>query len=73
MGKLNLNYTYEHTFKLNDFNGSLDLLLELIKNKKIHIRDVNLIELATQYIQIIDEIKEMEIDIAGEYLVMVLH
>ncbi|WP_334687376.1 hypothetical protein [Mycoplasmopsis felis] len=29
-------------------------------------------ELATQYIQIIDEIKEMEIDIAGEYLVMVL-
>ncbi|WP_322900776.1 segregation/condensation protein A [Mycoplasmopsis felis] len=70
MGKLNLNYTYEHTFKLNDFNGPLDLLLELIKNKKIHIKDVNLIELATQYIQIIDEIKEMEIDIAGEYLVM---
>ncbi|TDV24206.1 condensin subunit ScpA [Mycoplasmopsis mustelae] len=66
----NLNYNYEHHFKLNDFDGPLDLLLELIKRKKISIMEVNLIELATQYISIISELKEAEIDVAGDYLVM---
>ncbi|MGZ9755655.1 segregation/condensation protein A [Mycoplasma sp. 246B] len=66
----NLNYSYEHNFKLADFDGPLDLLLELIKAKKISIMEVNLIELATQYIQIINHLKEAEIDIAGDYLVM---
>ncbi|SYV97489.1 segregation/condensation protein A [Mycoplasmopsis edwardii] len=68
--KYQVNYSSDYVFKLNDFDGPLDLLLSLIKDKKIDIMDVNLIELATQYIDIINQIKETEIDIAGDYLLM---
>ncbi|WP_406613750.1 segregation/condensation protein A [Mycoplasma corogypsi] len=60
----------EYTFKLKDFDGPLDLLLSLVKDKKINILDINLLEIATQYLDIIHQLKEDEVDIAGEYLVM---
>ncbi|WLP85750.1 segregation/condensation protein A [Mycoplasma seminis] len=64
------SYYSDYTFKLQDFDGPLDLLLSLIKDKKIDIFDINLVELADQYLQIINQLKETEIDIAGDYLVM---
>lgn len=57
-------------FSLGDFNGPLDLLLDLIKKKNIDIFEVNMVELATQYLQIIDDLQAKDIDIASEYLVM---
>ncbi|WP_245579603.1 segregation/condensation protein A [Mycoplasma leonicaptivi] len=67
---IGINYNSEYKFKLNDFDGPLDLLLALVKEKKVNILDVNLVELATQYIEIIEQIKETEIDIAGDYLLI---
>ncbi|SJZ44711.1 segregation/condensation protein A [Mycoplasmopsis verecunda] len=64
------SYYSEYTFQLQDFDGPLDLLLSLIKDKKIDIFDINLVELADQYLKIINQLKESEIDIAGDYLVM---
>ncbi|UUD36014.1 segregation/condensation protein A [Mycoplasmopsis citelli] len=63
----NLN---EYTFKIKQFDGPLDLLLSLIKDKKMSIFDVDVADLATQYLQIIAQLKENEIDIAGDYLLM---
>ncbi|MFV8414285.1 segregation/condensation protein A [Mycoplasma sp. Sp48II] len=63
-------YYSEYTFQLQDFDGPLDLLLSLIKDKKISIFDINLVELADQYLKIINQLKDSEIDIAGDYLVM---
>ncbi|WP_036463670.1 segregation/condensation protein A [Mycoplasmopsis sturni] len=60
----------EYTFKINEFNGPLDLLLALIKDKKISIMEVDLVELANQYLEILNQIKEHEIDLAGDYLLM---
>ncbi|RIV16981.1 segregation/condensation protein A [Mycoplasmopsis gallopavonis] len=60
----------DYTFKINDFDGPLDLLLSLVKDKKINILEVNLLEVANQYLEIINQLKESEIDIAGDYLVM---
>lgn len=57
-------------FSLGDFNGPLDLLLDLIKKKNIDIFEVNMVELATQYLQIIEDLQAKDIDIASEYLVM---
>lgn len=57
-------------FSLGDFNGPLDLLLELIKKKNVDIFEVNMVELATQYLKIIEDLQAKDIDIASEYLVM---
>ncbi|QNM93703.1 segregation/condensation protein A [Mycoplasma sp. Pen4] len=64
------SYYSEYTIKLSQFDGPLDLLLSLIKDKKISIWEVNLVEVANQYLQIIRNISSEEIDIAGDYLVM---
>ncbi|AWX42641.1 segregation and condensation protein A [Metamycoplasma cloacale] len=59
-----------HVFKLKNFDGPLDLLVHLIKEKNIDIFDVDLAELATQYLEIIKGLEAYEFDIASEYLVM---
>ncbi len=59
-----------HSFALEKFNGPLDLLLTLVKKKNISIFEVDLVDLATQYLEIISEVTKHNVDIASEYLVM---
>ncbi|WP_406615274.1 segregation/condensation protein A [Mycoplasmopsis hyopharyngis] len=56
--------------KLENFDGPLDLLLSLVQDKNINIMDIDLADLATKYLAIIQSIQEQDIDIAGDYLVM---
>ncbi|QCZ36665.1 segregation/condensation protein A [Mycoplasma nasistruthionis] len=65
----NPNYA-EFTFQFDEFEGPLDLLLNLVREKKMNIESINLVELANQYLEIIDSLKQDDIDVAGEYLVM---
>lgn len=60
----------EYKISLEDFDGPLDLLLNLVQDKKIDILEINLADLASQYLEIISNLKEEELDIAGEYLFM---
>lgn len=60
----------DHNFSLDIFNGPLDLLLTLVKKKNISIFEVDLVDLATQYLAIISEVTKNNVDIASEYLVM---
>ena len=55
---------------IDNFNGPIDLLLELVKGKSMDLFDVDLSELATEYVRIISTLKESNIDLASEYLVM---
>lgn len=64
------NYTSEYFFTLENFNGPLDLLLELIKKKNMDIFEVDLVLICNQYLEIIEELSKKNIDIASEYLVM---
>lgn len=65
------NLTEEkYSFKLSNFDGPLDLLVSLIKEKNIDIFEVDLAELASQYLKIIQDLQDNEFDIASEYLVM---
>ncbi|AKA50064.1 aromatic-ring-hydroxylating dioxygenase [Mycoplasmopsis gallinacea] len=60
----------EYKFKIGKFDGPLDLLLSLVKDKKINIMDVDIAEIATQYLQIIKHLQDSEINLAGDYLLM---
>lgn len=59
-----------YNFIINDFEGPLDLLLHLIKTSKMDIYDISIEEITKQYLEFIKRMKEMNLDIASEYLVM---
>lgn len=60
----------EYKVKFEVFEGPLDLLLYLIKKEEVDIYEVNLTQLATQFIEYIDVMRMLDLDIAGEFLVM---
>src|SRR2546423_5577903 len=60
----------EYKVKFEVFDGPLDLLLYLIKKEEVDIYDVNLTQLATQFIEYIEVMRLLDLDIAGEFLVM---
>tara|TARA_Y100001970_G_scaffold98563_1_gene123935 strand:+ start:83053 stop:83892 length:840 start_codon:yes stop_codon:yes gene_type:complete len=55
---------------LDTFTGPLDLLLYLIRKQNIDILDINVLEITQQYTAYIDFMESMEIELAGDYLVM---
>lgn len=56
--------------KINEFEGPLDLLLHLIKKSNIDIYDISLVEITNQYLDYINKMEELNLDIASEYLVL---
>lgn len=56
--------------KLDVFEGPLDLLLYLIKKNKMDIYDIKISLITEQYIRYIDKMRELDMDIATEFLVM---
>lgn len=60
----------EYKVKFEVFEGPLDLLLYLIKKEEVDIYEVNLTELATQFIEYIETMRLLDLEIAGEFLVM---
>ena len=60
----------EYKVKFEVFEGPLDLLLYLIKKQEVDIYEVNLTQLATQFIEYIEVMRLLDLDIAGEFLVM---
>ena len=55
---------------LENFAGPLDLLLHLIKKEELDIHDIPISSILTQYMKYLDVIKELDLDDAGEFLVM---
>jgi len=58
------------TYKLDVFEGPLDLLLHLISKNKLNIDDIPLFELIEQYLEFIKKAEEQDMDIASEFLEM---
>ena len=56
--------------KLNIFEGPLDLLLFLIKREKIDIYDIPIANISQQYLEYLELMKLLDLEIAGEFLVM---
>jgi len=59
-----------YSIKLPVFEGPLDLLLHLIRENKIDIYDIPIALITHQYLQYIEIMKELNLEIAGEFLVM---
>jgi len=60
----------DYKVKLEVFEGPLDLLLYLIKRDEIDIYDISLERITKQYLDYLQAFKELQIDIAGEFIVM---
>ncbi len=58
------------SYKLDTFEGPLDLLLHLIKKNKLNIYDIQISELLTQYLEHIEKMKEHNMDVSSEFLEM---
>ncbi len=56
--------------KLSNFEGPLDLLLHLIRTNEGNIHDIPIALITAQYLAAIDLLRELDLDVAGEYLVM---
>lgn len=56
--------------RLEQFEGPLDLLLHLISKAKIQIEDISIAEITQQYLDVIEEMQQFDIEVASEFLVM---
>jgi segregation and condensation protein A len=52
------------------FEGPLDLLLHLIRQQQLDIYDIPIVEITEQYLQYLNLMRELDLDIAGDFLVM---
>ena len=57
-------------FKINEFQGPLDLLLHLIEKNKFNIFDIPIVEITEQYLEYVNTMQESNLDIMSEFLVM---
>ena len=55
---------------LDNFEGPIDLLLVLARSQKVDLSDISISELADQYINFINQYRNIHIEIAADYLVM---
>ena len=60
----------ELTYRLDMFEGPLDLLLTLISKNKVKITDIPIAMICDQYMQYINEAQSMDLEIASEFIVM---
>jgi len=61
-----MNYTY----KLNEFEGPLDLLLTLIAKHEVEVTEIPIFEITEQYLDYISKMDEVDIEISSEFILM---
>ena len=59
-----------YAIHLENFDGPLDLLLHLIKKNEMDIYDIPMAAITEQYLAILDTLKTLNLDVAGEFLLM---
>jgi len=60
----------EYRVQFDVFEGPLDLLLHLVKKQEVDIYQVNLTRIATEFVAYIEQMRELDLEVAGEFLVM---
>ncbi len=58
------------TVDVEGFEGPLDLLLELGRRQKVDLAKISILALAEQYLEFIEEVRKLRIELAADYLVM---
>ena len=62
--------TNKYAIKIENFEGPLDLLCHLIDKNKMNINDIRLSEITDQYIDYINKMEEMNLEVTSEFLIM---
>jgi len=65
---INDDQSEKFCFKLDNFAGPLDLLITLIKKDKIEIEDVEISKLTEQYLQVMEDISTVDMEVASEFI-----
>ena len=62
----------ENSLNLNfeNYSGPIDVLLDLAKSQKVNLADISITKLADQFLEFINSVKNVNLDIASEYLLM---
>ena len=60
----------KYAIKIENFEGPLDLLCTLIEKNKMNIYDINLNEITDQYIEYINKMQEMDLELTSEFIIM---
>ncbi|RPJ80302.1 MAG: segregation/condensation protein A, partial [Acidobacteria bacterium] len=60
----------DYPVRLSNFEGPLDLLIHLIKRNEVNIYDIPIALITAQYLEYLDLMHELDLDIAGEFVVM---
>lgn len=58
------------TYKLEHFEGPLDLLLHLIEKNKVDIYDIPIVEITAQYLEYVRNMEQEDLNLVSEFLVM---
>ena len=58
------------SLNINGYEGAIDLLLDLAKKQKVDLINISILELANQYLDYVENVKKLNLEIAAEYLVM---
>ncbi|AEF94876.1 Segregation and condensation protein A [Desulfotomaculum nigrificans CO-1-SRB] len=59
-----------YSVKLSSFEGPLDLLLHLIDKDQINIYDIPIAQITAQYLEYLEKMQQLDMDVASEFLVM---
>lgn len=62
--------TNKYAIRLDNFEGPLDLLCHLVDKNKMNIHEVNITKITDQYIEYINTMKELNLDVTSEFIVM---
>ena len=57
-------------FRLDEYEGPLDLLLDLIRKQQIDIRNIPIATITSQYLSYLDQAREMDLDVGAEFIFM---
>ncbi|MDU7905414.1 MAG: segregation/condensation protein A [Peptostreptococcaceae bacterium] len=60
----------KYSVQLQEYEGPLDLLYDLIAKHKIDIKDISIIEITKQYLAYLDMLEEFDLEIASEFIIM---
>ena len=60
----------DYRIQLANFEGPLDLLLFLIRKNELDIYDIPIAEITKQYLEYVELMKELDLEVAGEFILM---
>ena len=65
-----MNDSLDFKVNINNFNGSLEVLLDLAKSQKVDLETISITKLADQFLEFIKNTENVNLELASEYLLM---